>query len=103
MGRVTYFDDDYMPHLTHHARSRMGSRHIKPTDVAIVMDYGRSYYVRGAVIYVMGRREVISCRNDRMISDNIKGLQVVCAPDNDTVITVYRNNDLRPLRRKRTK
>ena len=103
MGRLAYFDDDFMPHLTNHARSRMGSRHIRHTDVALVMDYGRSYHVRGAVIYVMGRHEVESCRNDRVISDNIKGLQVVCAQDNDAVITVYRNNDLRRLRRRRTR
>ena len=103
MGRLANLDDEFMPYLTNHASARMGSRHISPTEVAFVMNYGRSYHVRGAVIYVMGRHEVESCRNDRVISDNIKGLQVVCAQDNDAVITVYRNNDLRRLRRRRTR
>ena len=52
MGRLANLDDEFMPYLTNHASARMGSRHISPTEVAFVMNYGRSYHVRGAVIYV---------------------------------------------------
>jgi len=81
----------------------MGSRRISLSDVAVVMSYGRSFHVRGAVVYAMGRREVVFCRCDGIATDGIRGLQVVCAPENDEVITVYRNNDFRRLRRRNTR
>ena len=98
MGRFSCYNDEYLPQLTNHASARMGSRRISHEDVAVVMSYGRRYHIRGVVIYVMGRREVAFCRNDGMIIDGINGLQVVCSPQDDTVITVYRNQDFRGLR-----
>jgi hypothetical protein len=46
-----------LPCLSEHVGSRMGSRRISPDDVANVMSYGRTYHVRGAVIYAIGRHE----------------------------------------------
>lgn len=94
--------EQFVPNMTLHASLRMGSRRISLSDVAVVMSYGRSFHVRGAVIYAMGRREMASCRNDGVTNDGIKGLQVICAPGNDEVITVYRNNDFHSLRRRST-
>ncbi|OGQ98413.1 MAG: hypothetical protein A2505_06255 [Deltaproteobacteria bacterium RIFOXYD12_FULL_55_16] len=98
MGKLSSCNDRFIPALTNHASARMGSRRISHEDVAVVMGYGRVYHVRGAVIYVMGRREVASCLNDGLLSPGINGLQVVCSPEDDTVITVYRNKDFRGLR-----
>lgn len=88
-----------MPRLTNHAGSRMGSRRISQDDVATVMSYGRTYHVRGAVVYALGRHEADSCRKEGLCPDRIEGLQVVCATEDNSVITVYRNNDFRSLRR----
>jgi hypothetical protein len=91
------------PQLTGHAASRMGSRRISQDDVAAVMRYGRCYHVRGAVVYALGHREAEICRKEGLRADRIEGLQVVCGAEDDTVITVYRNNDFRSLRRRRNR
>ncbi|HAE42372.1 MAG TPA: hypothetical protein DCG34_05555 [Clostridiales bacterium] len=84
--------------ITTHAVLRMGSRRIRPADVDIVINYGRMSYVRGAVIYAIGRKEMAFCQKKGITCRRAQGLQVVCAPDDDTVITVYRNNDFKGLR-----
>ena len=91
---------DTMPRLSNHAGSRMGSRRISHDDVSTVMSYGRTYYVRGAVVYALGRHEAEICRKDGLHPGRIEGLQVVCAPGDNTVITVYRNNDFSSLKRR---
>lgn len=88
------------PCFTEHAAFRMNSRHVSTTDIAVVMSYGRSIHVRGALIYALGHREAAICRQDGIKVDRVEGLQVVCAAKDNTVITVYRNNDLRSLRRR---
>lgn len=95
--------DQFMPNLTQHASLRMGSRRISLSDIAVVMSYGRSFHVRGAVVYAMGRREMASCESDGIRPEGIRGLQVICAPDSDEVITVYRNSDFRRLKRRHTR
>jgi Domain of unknown function (DUF4258) len=100
---VCYQEFDNMPRLSNHADSRMGSRRIRHEDVAAVMSYGRTYYVRGAVVYALGRNEAAICRKDGLHPDRIEGLQVVCSPEDNTVITVYRNNDFSSLRRRNTR
>ena len=98
--RVCCQEYETMPRLSKHAGSRMGSRCISPDDVANVISYGRTYHVRGAVIYALGRHEAEICRTDGVRPDRIEGLQVVCAPADNTVITVYRNNDFSTLKRR---
>ncbi|MDD2367056.1 MAG: DUF4258 domain-containing protein [Desulfuromonadaceae bacterium] len=93
-------DCETIPRLSNHAGSRMATRHISQDDVATVMSYGRTYYVRGAVIYALGRREAEDCRKDGLHPERIEGLQVVCASESNTVITVYRNNDFSSLKRR---
>lgn len=89
--------------LTGHASERMTSRRISSEDVAAVMSYGRCYYVRGAIVYALGERDVRQCRVDGYNADRIKGLQVVCSPDNNSVITAYRNNDFSRLKKRVTR
>jgi Domain of unknown function (DUF4258) len=98
-------DEEYdsTPRLTSHAAFRMGSRRISHDDVATVMSYGRCCHVRGAVVYAFGHSEAEIYRKDGLQPDRIEGLQVVCAAKDDTVITAYRNNDFRSLRRRNTR
>lgn len=104
MGSAARKDEyEFEPHLTCHAECRLDSRSVSRSDVAVVMTYGRSYHVRGAVVYALGHREAEVCRKDGLKVDRIMGLQVVCAPEDDTVITVYRNHDLSSLRRRNTR
>jgi hypothetical protein len=103
MGNQNYTADVFIPSVTRHASLRMGSRGISLSDVAIAMSYGRSFHVRGAIVYAMGRKEVASCRGDGIQIDGVNGLQVICAPESNEVITAYRNNDFRPLRRRNTR
>lgn len=100
---LSYYEYDAMPNLSNHACSRMGSRRISSDDVATVMTYGRTYHVRGAVVYALGKREAQWCRKDGVKPDRIEGLQVICSADDNTVITVYRNNDLSSLKRRNTR
>jgi hypothetical protein len=104
MGSFARSDQmNVLPLLTGHAASRMGSRRISHDDVAVVLSYGRSCHVRGAVIYALGRHEAACCREDGFRPDRLEGLQVVCAPENGAVLTVYRNQDFRSLRRRNTR
>jgi hypothetical protein len=78
MGTAAYYQEfESKPRLSNHASSRMGSRRISQDDVANVMSYGRTYHVRGAVIYALGRHEAEICRMDGLRPDRIEGLQVV--------------------------
>jgi hypothetical protein len=104
MGASARYEEyETTPRLTGHAASRMGSRRISQDDVANVMSYGRCYHVRGAVVYAFGHREAAICRKDGLRPDRFEGLQVVCAAEDDTVITAYRNNDFSSLRRRNTR
>ncbi len=83
--------------LTQHAWERMSGRGLSPAAVRLVLTYGRAAYVRGATIYVVGRREARNFRRDGIELSTVEGVQVVCT-DSGAVLTVYRNRDLRGLR-----
>jgi len=100
---AAYQNFETMPRLSSHAGTRMASRRISHDDVATVMSYGRTYHVRGAVVYAFGRHEAENCRMDGVHPDRIEGLQVVCTVQDNTVITVYRNNDFSSLKRRNTR
>jgi hypothetical protein len=88
-------------HLSRHAHKRMGARSISQVDLSMVFRYARIVHVRKARIFVVGRREVARWRHEGVDLSKLEGIHVVCAADNDTVITVYRNRDLRGLRPRR--
>jgi len=93
---------EFEPNFTKHADCQMNKRRISRDDVAAVMAYGRTCHVRGAVIYAFGHREASYCRKLGIDIKFAEGLQVICSPFDDAVITVYRNHDLPSLRRKKT-
>ena len=75
--------------LTDHACQRMDQRRITAADVAAVMQYGRLFYARGAVYYVLGRREI---KRFLPIVDlqHLDGVHVISSFEG-IVITVYRD------------
>ncbi len=85
--------------FTSHARARMSSRAVGADEIDMVMAFGRAVHTRGAVIYVMGHREVAWCRRRGISPDRCEGLHVVSSRDG-AIITVYRNRDLSGLREK---
>ena len=58
---------------------------------------GRVVYVRGAKIYVIGRKEVESFLRKGIELADFEGIHVVCSPEG-VVLTTYRNRDFRGLR-----
>ena len=83
--------------ITTHARMRMTARRISQTTLAAVIKYGRVAYVRGAKIYVIGRKEVKTFLRKGIELADFEGIHVVCSPEG-VVLTTYRNRDFRGLR-----
>lgn len=75
--------------LTTHVQKRMQSRGISEEDIQEVVRYGRTFYARGAVFKVIGKKE-IERYSDNAELDHLEGVHVVIAHDG-AVITTYRN------------
>tara|TARA_B100000678_G_scaffold283835_1_gene284471 strand:- start:565 stop:882 length:318 start_codon:yes stop_codon:yes gene_type:complete len=89
------------PHLTltNHSLRRMAQRGIRQAALMGVLRHGRCLYVRGAQLYVVGKREVQSAAQKSLDLRHLEGIHVVCSPEG-VVLTVYRNKNLnlRPRR-----
>lgn len=83
--------------LTQHGWERMSGRGLSPAAIRLVLNYGRAAHIRGATIYVIGRKEVERYGQDGIELSSAEGVQVVCT-DSGSILTVYRNRDLRGLR-----
>jgi hypothetical protein len=72
---------------------RMASRGIRADHVELALEYGRTYYARGAVIKVIGRKEI---RQNAAVMELrwLEGLHAICNRQGG-VITVYRNRRFR--------
>src|SRR5208282_1126632 len=89
--------------LTKHALARMNSRRISMPSVFAVLSFGREVYIRGAVVYAIGRNEVQLAEKAGIDLRRHEGLHVVCTKGG-SILTVYRNrslSDLRPRGRSR--
>jgi hypothetical protein len=84
--------------FSQHALHKMHARRLSAEAVTTVLAYGRAAWTRGARIYAIGRREVERYRAQGVDLDPLEGVQVVTKPDG-AILTVYRNRDLRGLRR----
>lgn len=87
-------------HLSQHACQRMQQRSISINSVTKALAFGRVVRIRGASVYVIGRKEVARFSRDGIDLSSQEGVQVVCSKDG-TVITVYRNRELRGLKPRR--
>jgi hypothetical protein len=83
--------------LTWHAVNQMDARSLSTDAVTSVLAYGRHAWTRGACIFVIGRREVEHYRSLGINLDPYEGVQVVTTADG-TILTVYRNRNLRGMR-----
>lgn len=80
-----------------HAQDQMDARSISADALRSALKYGRTSWTRGARIYAIGRKEVQSYRTHGVDLARFEGVHVVESIDG-TIITVYRNRDLRGLR-----
>jgi hypothetical protein len=81
-----------------HAVDRMSRRRIAPDLAQTVVALGREIHTRGATVYFIGRHEVEREKRTGIDLRSLEGLCVVCSREG-TVLTVYRNRQLRGLRR----
>jgi hypothetical protein len=89
--------------LTNHALARMYARRFSHGAVQAALQHGREVHGRGAVIFAIGRKEVMHARTSGIDLTGYEGIHVVCTREG-TIMTVYRNRDLRDLRpRKRSR
>ncbi len=84
--------------ITQHASARMNARGLTNAAINVALTYGRVVHVRGAAIYVIGRKEVEKMARAGLKLDAYEGVQVVCTPDDAAVLTAYRNHDFRGLK-----
>lgn len=83
--------------LTQHAWERMSRRRLSFEAIQLVLNYGRTAHLRGATIFAVGRKEAERYRLDDIELSSVEGVQVVCTNEG-SILTVYRNQDLRGLR-----
>jgi hypothetical protein len=89
--------------FTSHALVRMYARRFSEEAIRAALQYGREVHGRGAMIFAIGRKEVMHARTSGIDLTSYEGLHVVCSREG-TLMTVYRNHDLRDLRpRKRSR
>jgi hypothetical protein len=80
-----------------HARVRMQQRAISASHVETVLRYGRVVFSRGLTFRVIGRNEVRHFSAHGLDLSHAEGIHVLVDSDG-TVITTYRNHDLRKIR-----
>jgi hypothetical protein len=83
--------------LTDHAQMRMGQRGISENVVELVLLHGRTVHARGATYRVIGHKEVSRCAKRGLDLSDADGVHVLIAA-NGSVITAYRNHELRKIR-----
>lgn len=84
--------------FTTHALDRMTRRRLAPDLVEAVIAFGREIHTRGATVYFIGRDEVEWGHRAGMDWRPLDGLCVICSREG-AVLTVYRNRNLRGLKR----
>jgi len=92
-----------VPHSTHnylltsHANLRMQQRGIAGHLVEEVLTYGRIIHARGLTFRVIGKKEVTRFAPKGIDLSHAEGIHVLVESDG-SVITTYRNHDLRKIR-----
>jgi hypothetical protein len=81
--------------ITNHARQRMSARSINEWQIDQVLRFGRESHNRKAVTYVIGKKEIKE--NGRFL-EPCEGIHVLCSMRDGSVITTYRNHNLKRLR-----
>ena len=87
--------DDFQ--LSHHTWQRIGTRGALCSTIKKVLTYCLVVHTRGAMIYVIGRKEIKRYMDQGVDLADLHGMQVICSK-NDTILTSSRNRDHRLLR-----
>ena len=88
-----------LPKLTNslHAQIREEQRGISEKQLVLAYQYGRVIHSRRAVYYVIGNKEIEKYGSIESELKQMNGIQLVMSP-NGTVLTAFRNKDLRKVR-----
>lgn len=81
-----------------HAWRRMSQRGISPAAIEAVIDYGRRGHRHGAIIYVVGRREINRWKRRGVDLRAHHGIHVVIDPSGK-VLTAWRNRSRMAVKR----
>ena len=85
-----------------HADRRCMQRNIHPSDVAIVLRYGRRYHRTGIVFVFLGERDIPEGLKSSDRYARLEGLTLLVSGDGE-LITAYKNKDGLPKIRKKKK
>lgn len=92
----------YCHQLTRHALLPSQQRCISRTTIDLVITYGREIHTRGATFMVIGRKEADKCKDLEIDLSKAQGVQILLSTVGQ-VITTYRNQGLRKIRRRKRK
>lgn len=84
--------------LTEHARQRMNQRGVSEQAVELALQFGRKIHSRHALFHVIGKKEINKLGDQHPELKELDGVQVLTTEDSESVVTVYRNHDLRAIR-----
>lgn len=86
--------------ITSHAEVRMKQRGISEYIVKLVLTFGRKLHVKGAVYYVIGRKEIQKHSDQEPMLKKLEGIQVVADVKENvfTILTVFKNKDFSSIR-----
>lgn len=83
--------------ITFHAEMRMNQRGICTDTLELILQFGRKIRSKGAIFYVIGKKEIQRyCQIEPKLRD-MEGMQVLTSLEG-SVITTYRNKNLRSIR-----
>lgn len=84
---------------SYHAQARMGLRGITEEAIDLVLKFGREIRAKGAIFYVLGKREIQKFQTINPTIQALEGVQVVTSVQDGTIITVYRNKNLSQIKK----
>lgn len=86
------------PAISSHAQQRMDLRGMSERDIELVLKFGRKIHSRRTVFHVIGRIEIKKYAAECPELKELDGLHVLTVPQKGTVLTAYRNHNLRHIR-----
>lgn len=86
--------------ITSHAWVRMKQRGVSKYIVKLVLAFGRKLHAKGAVYYVIGRKEIQKYSDREPVLKKLEGIQVVTNVKENifTILTVLKNKDFSRIR-----
>jgi hypothetical protein len=81
-----------------HARKRMSQRGVSEQAIALALLVGRKIHSRRTLFHVIGRKEINLYKKQFPELCQFDGIHVITDDHCGSIITVYRNSDLRHIR-----